>query len=99
MRKQCNCEKPYIQKNDIDTCLYCGDQCGWLMILYSENPISVEREYNGDEFYPGDLVLCNRKTYACIVEIISFDRKNKMWYVELPNRGMHYTKILGFKIN
>ena len=34
------------------------------MLLFLESPISVEKEYKGDEFTSGDLVLCNQKSYA-----------------------------------
>lgn len=95
MKPQCKCNLPYVH-NGTNTCTQCGNQQDMFLPTREEKPITLKREFNGTEFKKGDIVEVIGKSYACLVEVQSYIHEG--WYrVQLPNGGIHETKILGEK--
>lgn len=97
MRNQCQCKLPYV-KNGTDTCTQCGNQQSRFLPIIHANPITIKKEFVGNEFEKGDIVEVIGNSYACLVEIVNYIPNG--WYrVKLPNGGFNETQILGDKIS
>lgn len=96
MREQCKCKLTYVNSGT-DTCTQCGNQQTRFLPITEGTPITLKKEFKGDEFESGDIVEVIGKSYACLVEIVNYIPKG--WYrVQLPNGGFHETQFLGAKI-
>ena len=96
MKNQCQCKLTYVH-NGTDTCTQCRSQQTRFSIT-TEKPITLKKEFKGDEFKKGDIIEVIGKSYACLVEIQYYIPKG--WYrVQLPNGGFHDTQILGDKVS
>jgi len=97
MKNQCQCKLPYVHKGT-DTCTQCRNQQTRFLPITTEKPITLKKEFKGDEFKKGDIIEVIGKSYACLVEIQNYIPKG--WYrVQLPNGGFHETQILGEKVS
>lgn len=97
MRNQCKCKLPYVRSGS-DTCTQCGNQQVRFLPITDPKPITLKKQFKGNEFKSGDIVEKIGKSYACLVEVVNYIPEG--WYlVQLPNGGFHETQILGEKVS
>lgn len=93
MRKQCECELPYVDMKESTTCVHCRGMNIKGLINNSER---TQKRINmdGSEYKTGDIVEVLHGHYWCYVKIIKYTGGG--WYqVRLPNGGVYETQILG----
>lgn len=96
MRNQCKCKLPYVY-GGTDNCTKCGNHQARFLAITDKRPITLKKEFKGDEFKSGDIVEVIGKSYACLVEIVNYLPKGG-YRIQLPNGCFHDTQVLGLKV-